>query len=131
MSGKERIIELEAEVDRLKGVNGELCAEINRQERVIEALSNEGGVRMGDAEGAFEGFEAMEMPMSTRVRRSRPRELVESFIASGEECAGKRYGSVEDAYKEYYSVYRYIRRHGIEDVKAVMRGDTFLLVRAV
>lgn len=29
---------LHLEVDRLKGVNGELCAEINRQERVIEDL---------------------------------------------------------------------------------------------
>ena len=28
--------DLHAQVDRLKGVNGELCAEINRQERVIE-----------------------------------------------------------------------------------------------
>ena len=29
-------------VDRLEVVNGELCAEINRQERVIEALRQEG-----------------------------------------------------------------------------------------
>jgi len=30
--------DLHAQVDRLKGVNGSLCAEINRQERVIEQL---------------------------------------------------------------------------------------------
>jgi len=32
---------LHEEVDRLKGVNGELCAEINRQERRIRELENE------------------------------------------------------------------------------------------
>lgn len=33
-----RVAELETQVNHLKDVNGKLCAEINRQERVIEEL---------------------------------------------------------------------------------------------
>ena len=37
---KEKVAELEADVDRVKVVNGELCDEINRQERRIRELES-------------------------------------------------------------------------------------------
>lgn len=67
----ERVSELEAEVDRLKEVNGSLCAEINRQERVIERRAE----RIRELESQLErallaesGLQKVSFGLTERVR---------------------------------------------------------------
>ena len=78
----------------------------------------------------LDGFEVMDAPKNLRRSWSYMGEAVEAFAESGNECMGKRFESSEEAHKAYMSAKHYIKYHQFQNVKASIRRDTVLLLRA-
>ena len=70
-----------------------------------------------------------DIPRKVRRTRWHAREIVDTFIASGNECMGKRYGSERDARGAYYAFRQHLKKNPNKKVTVHLRGDMLILTR--
>lgn len=76
--------------------------------------------------GILDGFEVIEKPTKYRRGRWNCYKILDEFLASGNECMGKRYG--DDIHKVVYAFLQQLKRTPMP-VSVHKRGDMLILVR--
>lgn len=76
--------------------------------------------------GILDGFEVIEKPRDYKGSKWRCREILDEFLASGNECMGRRYG--DDIRRVLNAFVQQLKRTPMP-VSVHKRGDMLILVR--